>query len=138
LTRARSILDAIGRTPLVLLARLGAGLPAPVPAKCEHMNPDGSVRDRIALSIVRDAERRGALGPGMTIVEATAGDTGLGPALMAAARGYGLVRIGVCLDRCSRRLARPIETGSLAREVVAGQADRARLGRHDHGRGLGA
>jgi len=90
-TRARSILDAIGRTPLVPLARLGAGLPVPLLAKCEHMNPGGSVKDRIALWIVLDAERRGALGPGMTIVEATAGNTGLGLALMAAARGYGLV-----------------------------------------------
>lgn len=60
-------------------------------AKCEHLNPGGSVKDRIALAIVDDAERRGVLNPGMTLVEATAGNTGLGLALVAAVRGYRLV-----------------------------------------------
>jgi cystathionine beta-synthase len=85
-----SILDHIGRTPLVPLRRIGAGLPVPVLAKCEHLNPGGSVKDRIALAIVDDAERRGALRPGDTLVEATAGNTGIGLALVAAARGYAL------------------------------------------------
>ena len=86
-----SILDAIGRTPLVPLRSVARGLPVPVLAKCEHLNPGGSVKDRIALAIVDDAERRNALAPGATLVEATAGNTGMGLALVAAARGYGLV-----------------------------------------------
>jgi cysteine synthase len=86
-----SILDRIGGTPLVPLARIGAGLPVPVLAKCEHMNPGGSVKDRIAKAIVDDAEARGVLRSGMTLVEATAGNTGMGLALVAAVRGYALV-----------------------------------------------
>jgi cysteine synthase len=91
LAPAGDLLDRIGRTPLVPLARIAAGCPVPVLAKCEHLNPGGSVKDRIALAIVLDAEQRGALAPGATIVEATAGNTGVGLALVAAARGYRLV-----------------------------------------------
>jgi cysteine synthase len=87
----RHILHHIGNTPLVPLQRIGRGLPFPLLAKCEHMNPGGSVKDRIALAIVEDAERRGILHAGMTLIEATAGNTGVGLALVAAARGYGLV-----------------------------------------------
>ena len=86
-----TILERIGRTPLVLLHRLGQGLPVPVLVKCEHLNPGGSVKDRIALAIVDDAERRGVLHAGATLIEATAGNTGIGLALVAAVRGYGLV-----------------------------------------------
>jgi cysteine synthase len=75
----------------VPLGPLAAGLDVPVLVKCEHLNPGGSVKDRIALAIVLDAERRGVLRPGDTIVEATAGNTGVGLALVAGARGYGLV-----------------------------------------------
>jgi len=85
------ILDHVGRTPLVPLRRVGAGLAVPLLAKCEHMNPGGSVKDRIAVAIVDDAERRGVLRPGATLVEATAGNTGMGLALVVAARGYRLV-----------------------------------------------
>src|SRR5689334_18806772 len=85
------ILARIGGTPLVPLRRIAAGLPVPVLVKCEHLNPGGSVKDRIALAIVDDAERRGILKPGATLVEATAGNTGVGLALVAAARGYRLV-----------------------------------------------
>ncbi len=88
---APTILDHIGRTPLVPLSRLSRGLPVQVLAKCEHMNPGGSVKDRIATAIVDDAEARGVLHSGMTLIEATAGNTGVGLALVAAARGYGLV-----------------------------------------------
>jgi cystathionine beta-synthase len=85
-----TVLGQIGRTPLVRIGRIAAGLPAPVYGKCEHLNPGGSVKDRIALAIVDDAEARGLLRPGMTLVEATAGNTGVGLALVAAARGYRL------------------------------------------------
>jgi cysteine synthase len=84
-------LDAVGRTPLVPLTRLGAGLRVPILAKCEHLSAGGSVKDRLALFIVDDAEARGVLAPGATMVEATAGNTGMGLALVAAARGYSLV-----------------------------------------------
>jgi cysteine synthase len=88
---APTLLDHIGRTPLVRLARIGADLPVPVLAKCEHLNPGGSVKDRIARAIIDDAEARGVLHPGATLIEATAGNTGVGLALVAAARGYRLV-----------------------------------------------
>jgi cysteine synthase len=86
-----SILDWIGNTPLVPLARIARGLATPVLAKCEHMNPGGSVKDRIAVAIVDDAERRGVLATGGTLIEATAGNTGMGLALVASVRGYKLV-----------------------------------------------
>ena len=86
-----NILEHIGRTPLVSLGHIAKGLPVAVLVKCEHLNPGGSIKDRIALAIVDDAEARGLLRPGMTLVEATAGNTGVGLALVAAARGYGLV-----------------------------------------------
>ncbi len=85
------ILQNIGRTPLVALTHIGRGFRVPVLVKCEHLNPGGSIKDRLALAIVEDAEARGALRGGMTLVEATAGNTGVGLALVAAARGYGLV-----------------------------------------------
>ena len=86
-----TILDQVGRTPLVDLEKIGRGLSVPILAKCEHMNPGGSVKDRIAVAIVQDAERRGVLSPGSTLIEATAGNTGMGLALVAAVRGYKLV-----------------------------------------------
>lgn len=86
-----SILDRIGRTPMVRLGRVAAGLPNLVFGKCEFLNPGGSVKDRIAIAILDDAERKGLLAPGATLIEATAGNTGIGLALVAAARGYRLV-----------------------------------------------
>lgn len=80
-----------GRTPLVDLSRLARGLPGRVLAKLEMRNPCGSVKDRVAEALVADAERRGVLKPGGTIVEATAGNTGIGLAFVAAIRGYRLV-----------------------------------------------
>src|SRR5947208_12414733 len=85
-----NILDRIGNTPMIRLGRVAAGLPVPVYGKCEYLNPGGSGKDRIALAIVDDAERAGVLKPGVTLVEATAGNTGVGLALLAAARGYKL------------------------------------------------
>jgi cysteine synthase len=87
----RDLIAHVGDTPLVPLARIGRGLPVPVLVKCEHLNPGGSIKDRIAVAIVDDAEAHGRLRPGMTLIEATAGNTGVGLALVAAARGYRLV-----------------------------------------------
>ena len=87
---APSILDRIGNTPMVRLGRIGAGLPVELLGKCEFLNPGGSGKDRIALAILDDAERAGQLHPGATLIEATAGNTGIGLALVAAVRGYRL------------------------------------------------
>ncbi|EGD57342.1 cysteine synthase A [Novosphingobium nitrogenifigens DSM 19370] len=84
-------LSLIGNTPLVLLRGPSEAAGAEIYGKCEFANPGASVKDRAALWIVRDAEERGALGPGGTIVEGTAGNTGIGLALVANARGYRTV-----------------------------------------------
>jgi cysteine synthase len=86
-----TILDHIGRTPLVPLRSVSADCRVPVLVKCEHLNPGGSVKDRIAVAIIDAGEASGRLQPGDTIVEATAGNTGMGLALVAAIRGYRLV-----------------------------------------------
>ena len=83
-----TILQSIGKTPLVRLRRVTEGLKADVYAKMESLNPAGSVKDRVALSMVAEAERRGWLRPGGTIIEATAGNTGVGLAMIAAVKGY--------------------------------------------------
>jgi cystathionine beta-synthase len=85
---ARTILDLVGDTPLVPLNRVGKGVPYRLLAKLEFLNPGGSVKDRIGASMVDDAEARGLLKPGGTIIEATSGNTGVGLALVAAVRGY--------------------------------------------------
>jgi cysteine synthase A len=81
----------VGNTPLVELARLARGLPGRVVAKLEMRNPCGSVKDRLGVALVEDAERTGKLRPGMTLIEATGGNTGIGLALAAAVRGYRLI-----------------------------------------------
>lgn len=85
-----SILDTIGRTPIVRINRL-APKGVEMFVKCEFFNPMSSVKDRLALAIVLDAERSGALKPGQTIVEATSGNTGIALAMVCAARGYPFV-----------------------------------------------
>jgi cystathionine beta-synthase len=86
-----SVLDTVGWTPLIHLARLGSGLRTPIFGKAEYVNPGGSVKDRIGLAIIEDAERRGELRPGGTIVEGTSGNTGVGLAIAAALKGYRCV-----------------------------------------------
>src|SRR5688572_23398368 len=86
-----SIIDTIGRTPLVKLQKVTRGIRATVLAKCEFMNPGGSVKDRIGFAIVEDYERSGHLKPGGTIVESTSGNTGVGLAIAAAVKGYKAV-----------------------------------------------
>ena len=83
-----SILDTIGNTPLVRFLRLGADLPCTLLAKVEFFNPGGSVKDRIGLAMIEDAEAKGLLKPGGTIIEGTSGNTGAGLAIAAIAKGY--------------------------------------------------
>jgi cystathionine beta-synthase len=92
LTGAHSnILEAIGHTPIVKLQKVARHVAAEIYVKCEYLNPGGSMKDRVAMNIIADAERRGLLGPGGTIVEATSGNTGMGLALVSALRGYSCV-----------------------------------------------
>jgi cystathionine beta-synthase len=86
-----SILHAVGRTPLIRLNRIAAGIDSPIYVKAEFLNPGGSVKDRVGLAMIEAAERAGQLKPGGTIIEATAGNTGVGLALAAAVKGYRLI-----------------------------------------------
>lgn len=86
--RVNSVVDAIGNTPLIRLNRISAATGCEIWGKAEFMNPGQSVKDRAALYIIRDAEKRGLLRPGGLIVEGTAGNTGIGLAMVAAALGY--------------------------------------------------
>jgi len=86
-----SVLDLVGSTPLIRLQRIVPQSSATVLGKLEALNPGGSVKDRICLSMVEDAERAGRLRPGMTIVEPTSGNTGIGLAMVCAVKGYQLI-----------------------------------------------
>src|SRR5438477_4744806 len=90
MARFENILATIGRTPVVRLSRL-APQRLNVFVKIEAFNPMGSVKDRLALGIIEDAERSGALKPGQTVIEATSGNTGIGLAMVCAVKGYPLV-----------------------------------------------
>ncbi|MBZ0185280.1 MAG: cysteine synthase family protein [Candidatus Obscuribacterales bacterium] len=90
---ADSITDLVGNTPMVRLERFGRDLSHNLLGKCEFLNPGGSVKDRIAFYMVEKAEESGALEPGGTIIEATAGNTGIGLALVAALKGYKLITV---------------------------------------------
>ena len=91
--KAQNILQTIGGTPHIRINRLFAGVTQSVWIKSERSNPGGSIKDRIALSMVEDAEASGALQPGGTIVEPTSGNTGIGLAMVAAVKGYKLVLV---------------------------------------------
>ncbi len=90
---AESVLDIVGATPLLRLRRYGHPGGAALHAKLEFLNPGGSVKDRAALGMILEAERKGLLEPGATIVEPTAGNTGIGLALIGIARGYRVVLV---------------------------------------------
>src|SRR5256712_2213547 len=89
--RCNNILEAVGRTPLVRLNRINQGLKPQIYVKADYLNPGGSVKDRIGITMIDEAERKGLLKPGGTIIEGTSGNTGMGLALVAAVRGYKMV-----------------------------------------------
>ena len=109
-----NILETVGNTPLVGLRRIGQGLPGRIVVKMESFNPGNSVKDRIAITIVEEAERRGDLKPGGTIIEGTSGNTGMGLALVAAVKGYR--SIFVMPDKMSDEKIRALR--ALGAEVV--------------------
>lgn len=86
-----NILEVIGNTPLIKLNNVTEGIKATVLAKLEFLNPGGSVKDRIGIAMIEDAERRGLLKPGGTIIEPTSGNTGVGLAMVAALKGYKMI-----------------------------------------------
>jgi cysteine synthase A len=89
----KNVTCTIGRTPLVELGRLSAGLDVRLLAKLEMRNPCGSVKDRVAMAMIEDAEARGVITPGTTLIEATAGNTGIGLACVATVKGYRLILV---------------------------------------------
>lgn len=89
--RYNNILEAIGRTPLIRLNRIAEGYKPRIYVKADNLNPGGSVKDRIGVAMIDEAERKGLLRPGGTIIEGTSGNTGIGLALVAAVRGYRLI-----------------------------------------------
>jgi cysteine synthase len=123
---AATVVDTVGATPLVELSRIGQGLGVRLLAKLESRNPCGSVKDRVGVAMVLEAERKGELKPGTTIIEPTSGNTGIALAFVAAARGYRL--IVTMPDRMSseraallRYLGAEVVTtpGTLMRDAVA-------------------
>lgn len=103
---AKQLTELIGHTPLLELTKFSAshGLQTPIIAKVEYFNPGGSVKDRIALAMIEDAEQRGILKPGATIIEPTSGNTGVGLALVSAVKGYKLILTmpeTMSIERCN-------------------------------------
>jgi cysteine synthase len=121
-----SAVETVGKTPLVALGRVGRGLPGRLVGKLESHNPCGSVKDRIGVAMVDDAEQAGRLKPGATIIEPSSGNTGIALAFVAAARGYRLIvtmpeRMSAERAALLRYLGAEVVTtpGTLMREAVA-------------------
>ncbi len=126
-----SVLELIGNTPLVRIRRLPSPDSAELWGKLESLNPGGSVKDRIALSMVQDAEDKGILKPGDTIVESTSGNTGIGVAMIAAAKGYKAILImpeNISLEHRLLLLAYGAEVIlTPANEGMSGSVEKAQL-----------
>ena len=118
MTIYHSVTELIGRTPLIQLHKLDTD-PCSLFLKLENQNPGGSIKDRVALSMINEAERTGQLQPGGTIIEATAGNTGLGLALIAAQKGYSLIL--VVPDKMSRE--KIFHLRALGAQVVLTRSD---------------
>src|SRR4051812_35543067 len=121
-----SAVETVGKTPLVALGRVGRGMPGRLAGKLESHNPCGSVKDRIGVAMVDEAERTGRLQKGATIIEPTSGNTGIALAFVAAARGYRLIvtmpeRMSIERAALLRYLGAEVVTtpGTLMREAVA-------------------
>lgn len=134
LATAESIIDLIGKTPLLHLKRVQQSGTANVYAKLEYLNPGGSVKDRAAMGLVLDAEQRGLLKPGSTIIEPTAGNTGIGLALIGRARGY---RVILCVPEGYSR-EKMIVTEALGGEIVYTPRDAGMQGAIQKARELSA
>ncbi|MEC8479977.1 MAG: cysteine synthase family protein, partial [SAR324 cluster bacterium] len=115
---SRSVLEMIGNTPMHEITKMDTG-PCRLFVKLENQNPGGSIKDRIGLSIIEDAEKKGRLNAGGTIIEATAGNTGLGLALVAAQKGYRLILI--IPDKMSADKVRHLR--ALGEEIVLTRSD---------------
>ncbi len=113
-----SLIDLIGKTPIIKVKAFDTGL-CELYLKLENQNPGGSIKDRIGLSIIREAEKSGELLPGGTIIEATAGNTGIGLALVAALKGYQLIL--VIPDKMSREKILHLE--GLGAKVIVTRSD---------------
>ena len=116
-----SVLELVGRTPIVRTRRLDTG-PCTLYLKLESQNPGGSIKDRIGLSMIEAAERRGDIQPGDTLVEGTAGNTGIGLALVAQQKGYRLIL--VVPDKMSRE--KIFNLKAMGAEVVLTRSDVAK------------
>ena len=123
-----NVTEAIGRTPIIKLNKVAAHVKSDIYVKCEYLNPGGSMKDRVALNIIRDAERRGLLQPGGTIVEATSGNTGIALAMAAATdrnpRSASSARTSLPSRHCaSRNRSKP---WSFVSRIVSRKARRAK------------
>ena len=130
--RYDDVLATIGRTPTVRLNKVGDALAGALWVKLESFNPGGSVKDRPALNMIEDAERRGVLAPGATLVEPTSGNTGIGLAMVAAVKGYRAVFV-MAEDMSEERKRILVAYGA---ELVLTPADRGTLGAIEEARRL--
>ena len=135
---AKDMTELVGGTPLVRLNRLAAGLPGTVVAKLESRNPLASVKDRLGLGLIQDAEERGLIGPDTVLIEPTSGNTGIAMAFIAAARGYRLILVMPDTMSLERRKLLKIFGATLVltpgKEGMRGAVARARelAERHPH------
>ena len=109
-----NILQVVGQTPMVRLSKVGREYPVEILAKCEFLNPGGSVKERVAVRMIEEAETSGRIKPGDTLIEATSGNTGIGLAMAAAVKGYRLI---ICMpEKMSKEKQRVME--ALGAEIV--------------------
>src|SRR6185369_17853672 len=121
-----NILQCVGRTPTVRLNHVTRGLHAEVLGKCEFLNPGGSVKDRIGVYMLEEAERRGEIKPGDTLIEATSGNTGIGIAMAAAMRGYRMILVMPENQSIERRQTMRVFGAELVLTPKAGGMEMAR------------